>query len=94
MRLNECMVKKTVMRRKDPAAVALGRKGGRARVKNQTPEERIESARRAAEARWAQQKRVIEDSLREIREGTEALLRAEDARTNKGKKKPTAADKP
>jgi hypothetical protein len=41
---------------KDPAAVALGRKGGLkggpARRAALTPEERKESARKAAEARW------------------------------------------
>jgi hypothetical protein len=41
---------------KDPAAVALGRKGGlkggRARAERMTPEERSESARRAARKRW------------------------------------------
>ena len=41
---------------KDPAAVALGRKGGKkggkARAANMTPEERSESARKAAKARW------------------------------------------
>jgi hypothetical protein len=36
---------------------ALGRKGGKARVKNQTPEQRKESARKAAQARWAKRKR-------------------------------------
>jgi hypothetical protein len=42
---------------KDPAAVAMGRKGGRiggaARAANMTPEERVASARQAAAARWA-----------------------------------------
>jgi hypothetical protein len=42
---------------KDPAAVALGRrgglKGGKARAAKMTPEERSESARKAAQARWA-----------------------------------------
>lgn len=42
---------------KDPAAVALGRKGGlkggKARAAKLTPEERSEAARRAAAARWA-----------------------------------------
>jgi len=42
---------------KDPAAVALGRrgglKGGKARAEKMTPEERAEAARRAARARWA-----------------------------------------
>jgi hypothetical protein len=42
---------------KDPAAVALGRKGGlkggKARAAKLTPEERSEAARKAAAARWA-----------------------------------------
>ena len=42
---------------KDPAAVALGRKGGlkggKARAETLTPEERSEAARKAAQARWA-----------------------------------------
>lgn len=42
---------------KDPAAVALGRKGGlkggKARAAKMTPEERSESAKKAAAARWA-----------------------------------------
>lgn len=41
---------------KDPAAVALGRKGGlkggKARAERMTPEERSRSARKAAAARW------------------------------------------
>ncbi len=41
---------------KDPAAVELGRrgglKGGKARAAAMTPEERAESARNAARARW------------------------------------------
>jgi hypothetical protein len=41
---------------KDPAAVALGRKGGlkggKARAAKMTAEERAESARKAARARW------------------------------------------
>ena len=42
---------------KDPAAVALGRKGGlkggKARAASMTPEERSAAAKSAAEARWA-----------------------------------------
>ena len=42
---------------KDPAAVALGRKGGlkggKARAAKLTPEQRSAAARKAAEARWA-----------------------------------------
>jgi len=41
---------------KDPAAVALGRKGGlkggTARARKLTPEKRAEIARKAAKARW------------------------------------------
>lgn len=46
--------------KKDPAAVALGRKGGRkggaARAAKLTAEQRSESARRAVQARWAKAK--------------------------------------
>jgi hypothetical protein len=42
---------------KDPAAVALGRKGGlkggKARAERMTPEQRSEAAKQAAVARWA-----------------------------------------
>lgn len=42
---------------KDPAAVALGRKGGKkggkARAKGMSAEERSEAARKAAQARWS-----------------------------------------
>ena len=37
---------------KDPAAKALGAKGGRARAKKLTAEQRSEIARKAAAARW------------------------------------------
>jgi hypothetical protein len=40
------------MKRKNPAAVALGRKGGRARMKKMTAEERTNLGRQAAKARW------------------------------------------
>jgi hypothetical protein len=43
--------------KKNPAAVALGRlgglKGGKARAKKLTSEQRAESARKAAKARWS-----------------------------------------
>jgi hypothetical protein len=38
---------------KDPAAVAMGRKGGAARAKAVTPEKRSEIAKRAAQKRWS-----------------------------------------
>jgi hypothetical protein len=37
---------------KDPAAKALGKKGGAARAKSMTPERRAEIAKKAAEKRW------------------------------------------
>lgn len=44
-------------KKKDPAAVALGRRGGKiggpARAASMTAEERSESARNAVKARWA-----------------------------------------
>lgn len=44
---------------KDPAAVALGRKGGlkggRARAESMTDDQRSEQARKAAAARWAKE---------------------------------------
>lgn len=44
---------------KDPAAVALGRKGGlkggKARAAKLTPEERSAAAKKAAQARWNKQ---------------------------------------
>jgi len=67
---------------KNPAAVSLGRRGGRARVQNQTSEQRIESARRAAKARWAKTQELVE----EIREGTKNLL-------DKAKKREAALSK-
>jgi len=37
---------------KDPAAVALGRKGGKARAEGMSKKRRKEIARKAAESRW------------------------------------------
>jgi hypothetical protein len=54
------IIKTMAKKRKNPYAVALGRKGGRiggpARAANMTPEERSESARNAVTARWAKAK--------------------------------------
>jgi len=41
---------------KDPAAKALGAKGGRARARNLSQERRSEIARNAANARWRRQR--------------------------------------
>jgi hypothetical protein len=40
---------------KDPAAKALGKKGGAARAKAMTPERRAEIARKAAAKRWGRE---------------------------------------
>ena len=51
---------------KNPAAVELGRRGGKkggpARAAKMTPEERSESARKAAKARWAKKRQQDESS--------------------------------
>lgn len=51
---------------KNPAAVELGRrgglKGGKARAAKMTKEERSESARKAAKARWAKKRQGEEES--------------------------------
>ena len=41
---------------KDKAAVALGRKGGRARAEKLSKQRRVEIARNAAAKRWSKQK--------------------------------------
>jgi hypothetical protein len=41
---------------KNPHAVALGRKGGKARAKSLSSQERTEGARKAVLARWAKVK--------------------------------------
>jgi len=43
-------------KRKDPAAVKLGRKGGLKRMAMLTPQERTDLARRAALKRWRRAK--------------------------------------
>jgi hypothetical protein len=43
-------------KKKSPAAVQLGRKGGKAAAKKRTPQERKEHARKAALARWKRTK--------------------------------------
>jgi len=53
-------------KRKNPAAVALGRKGGKkggpARAAAMTPRERRESAQRAALARWGKPKSTPDET--------------------------------
>jgi hypothetical protein len=55
-----------VTEEKNPAAVELGRrgglKGGKARAAKMTKEERTESARKAANARWAKKRQQEKSS--------------------------------
>jgi hypothetical protein len=48
-------------KKKDPNAVALGRKGGKARLQKLTPEQRSDIARKAVLARWAKHKKKQSD---------------------------------
>ena len=43
-------------KRKNPAAVSLGARGGRARAKNLSPERLRAIGRKGAKARWAKRK--------------------------------------
>jgi hypothetical protein len=61
------------MATKELTAREMQSMGGRARAENMTPAERKRSAKKAAEARWANTKRLVA----EIKEGSKELLDAE-----------------
>jgi hypothetical protein len=61
----------------------LGKKGGKARAKRMTPEQRAESARKAVEARWAKQKAELRELTAEITERSKALEAKATRRTRK-----------
>jgi hypothetical protein len=64
----------------------LGKKGGKARAKNMTAQQRKEAARKAVEARWARTKKKI-DSLTEQTQTLERKVKANsEARGAKQKK--------
>jgi hypothetical protein len=67
---------------KNSAAVELGRRGGKARARKLTPEERREAARKAVEARWAKHRKLAV----EISEGTSNLLSIAKANDRKAAK--------
>jgi hypothetical protein len=46
-----------MVKKKDPAAVELGRKGGKASAERLTDEQRKEKARKAARARWTKRQK-------------------------------------
>jgi hypothetical protein len=62
---------------------SLGRKGGKARAKNLTPQERSESAKKAINARWAK----LRAEVKEIKEGTKRLEKKALAAAKKAAKK-------
>jgi hypothetical protein len=59
-------------------AAALGQRGGQTRAKNLSPEERTESARNAAKARWNDASAVltVKDTIRGVENGTVDLEKA------------------
>lgn len=71
------------MVRKNPAAVELGRRGGKATAQKLTPEERREKMRRVVQARWAKQRELA----KEIAEGTRKLLETSEEHWEKAKEK-------
>jgi len=70
----------------------IGRKGGKTRVENQTPEQRTESARKAAQARWAKNEQRISAALKEITAGTSALLNKPRRKARKAQQKTKKAE--
>ena len=58
---------------KNAAAVALGRRGGKATAQNRTKQQRSDAARKAVEARWAREKAELREVVDEISEGTKKL---------------------
>jgi hypothetical protein len=78
----EARDKNALMTPKNSAAVELGRRGGEARARKLTPEERREAARKAVEARWAKHRKLAA----EISEGTSNLLRIAKANDRKAAK--------
>jgi hypothetical protein len=71
------------MVRKNPAAVELGRRGGKATAQKLTPEERREKMRRVVQARWTKQRELA----KEIAEGTRKLLKTSEAHWEKAKER-------
>jgi hypothetical protein len=71
---------------KNPAAVALGRKGGKATAENRTAEQRSAAARKAVEARWAKTEKSL-DRLKESSAKTLAKIESLEARVKKARQK-------
>jgi hypothetical protein len=54
---------RVVAEKKNPAAVALGRKGGKNSRKNLTPQQKKRLAQKAADARWAKAKKGAREQV-------------------------------
>ena len=71
---------------KNAAAVALGRRGGKATAENRTAEQRSEAARKAVEARWAKDKKIIENSIRTMNENLDRIEHSAKKTAARGRK--------
>lgn len=74
------------MPRKNTAAVELGRRGGKARARKLTAEQRSEAARKAVEARWAKLRALTN----EITQRSKALERTSQKRLRASRRKARA----
>jgi hypothetical protein len=66
----------------------IGRKGGKRRVQNQTPEQRIDSARNAAQARWAKKLDDLQKNLTQTNSQLKMLEQKNRRRKQKKEKTP------
>ena len=68
--------------KKNPAAVSLGRRGGKiggpARAAKLTPAQRSESARKAVQARWARSNEAIDTSKKTLHLCLDRIKKAKD----------------
>lgn len=64
---------------KDPAAKAMGKKGGKARAEKLTPEKRSEIARNAAKKRWERVKQKKDDDGESSEKKGRAIILSPDA---------------
>ncbi|MGA7924367.1 MAG: hypothetical protein WCA20_00045 [Candidatus Sulfotelmatobacter sp.] len=65
----------------------FGKQGGKATARNRTAEERSDAARKAVQARWAKDKKVIERAIRQMKENLDPPDRPAEQRATKKKKK-------
>jgi hypothetical protein len=66
----------------------LGKKGGQARAKKMTAEERSDAARKAVEARWAREKEELRSTVADISSRAKELEKRATRRAKVKKEKP------